>query len=273
MNVFKSVAVYALVSLVSMPVMHAQRGYIRQQIRKDIEKKTAEPQKDKGVKAIEDITYENDTRYKDYKNANPISLEFSTTTFDKKGAVKSTTHEKFVFGKVGECMVMNMGDKNENWMIYNYKDRANYMVNVKDKTAVKMPLVNAQKMVEKQMAKQDNEKIIWERTTETKTINGYACQKYICRYENGSYVEVWSTKSPVIQFPANYLLGMQMQKLGTLNKQNASVPTGTIVDMIFFDKAGKMQSQRTLQKVNKGAEDQYFDMSQFRINDVIDALR
>lgn len=273
MKNYKMLFLISLITLLFNQTLLAQRNYIRTQIKKDIEKKTVAPQQEKGVKAIEDITYENDTRYKDYKNSNPLSVEYVTLTYDKKGGLKKTSKEKYVFGKVGECMVMNLGDKDESWMIYNYKDKANYMVMLKDKSAMKMPLVNVQKMVEKQMEKQKAEKIIWEKTNETKTINNYACQKYICKNEDGTYVEVWSTKNAVVQYPANYLLGMQMQKISTIASKQQDIPTGTIIDMLFYDKNNKIQYQRTLQKINKNAEEQYFDMSPFKINDVIDALR
>ena len=127
---------------------HAQRAIIRQQVKKDMEKKYADSQRIKGKTELEKITYENDKRYKDPTNKVQATVAYEDKELNKKGDVKKTMIQKTVFGKTGECIVMNEGDKNETWMIYNYADKANYMVNVKEKTAMKMPLINMQKMAE-----------------------------------------------------------------------------------------------------------------------------
>lgn len=104
---------------------HAQHSAVKRQIEKDMQKKYADSQRIKGKTELKKITYENDKRYKDPVNKVQATIAFEDKQFDKKGSVKKTMLQKMIFGKNGECMVMNEGDKNETWMIYNYADKAN----------------------------------------------------------------------------------------------------------------------------------------------------
>ena len=258
--------------ILSIQQVFAQRSYIRNQVKNNVEKKVAEPHKEKGVEAIEKVTYENDTRFNNYKNDHPATLTFQTIYYDKKGAEKNTTKEKMIFGKVGECLVQNNGAKDETWIIYNYKEKANYIVTVKDKSAIKMPLVNAQKMIEKQAKKsQENGTSELKKTDEKRNISGYDCVKYINVSENGATVEMWVTAKPIITVSTNYLLGMQLNQHA--GNQTMSAGFGTLIESVVYDKNGKIQMRRTLINASKKSEEQYFDLSTFKINDVVDALR
>lgn len=258
---------------------YGQRAMIREKIRNDIERKQAEKHKEKGVKAIEDITYENDTRYKDFKGKSHATLEFKNTDYDKKGNPKEPRIEKIVFGKTGECMVMNAGGKDETWMLANYVEKAHYMVNVKDKFAMKMPMMNFKKMAQKQAAAQngeDKEMGKWQATNETQKINGFNCKKYIYTYQEGSSYstfETWVTKDVAVVIDNNYIFGSNIGNLNNSAAKDANIPIGMIVLSKLFNKKNVLVSERELTKASKQTEEKYFDLSPFKVNDVLDALR
>lgn len=131
----------------------AQRGFIKskikEKVREDMEEKYAEPERAKGKKALEDVIYENDTRFPTPENAVQATLVLEMKSFKKNGTLNDTNTSKIVFGKTGECMIINEGGKNETRMLFDYKGTATYMVNEKEKTAMKMPMINFQKMAEK----------------------------------------------------------------------------------------------------------------------------
>lgn len=259
----------------------AQRSYVRGKIERDMEKKYADPQKKKGKAEIEKVTYENDKRYKDPENKVQATFVFSSADYDKKGNLKEASVDKIVFGKTGECMVSNEGTKNETWFVYNYADKANYMVMVKDKSAMKMPLINMQKMAEK-MAKKEAEKAdqgettSWVATTETRQINGFNCKKYIYTYpSNPKYAtyEAWVSNEAKIKLDGNYLMGARVQQYQFAEaKSNKNLPMGYVVLGILYNKKGKPVYQRELKEIIRSADPRYFDMSPFKVNDVLDAL-
>src|SRR5690554_8079877 len=113
--------------------VQAQRGFIKRKIQEKVEKdmreKHAEPQKEKGKKALEDITYENDTRYPVPENPVQATLVMEMKSYKKNGKLDDAITSKLVFGKTGECIIMNEGEKNETRMLYDYKGAATYMVN------------------------------------------------------------------------------------------------------------------------------------------------
>lgn len=123
---------YCLLLLVAMMCLHplfgkAQYYDPQAQVEQSMEKKYADPQRQKGRDAIHKQTYENDKRYKNPTNKVQATIVYDDKELNKKGDTKKTTEEKMVFGKTGECIVMNEGDKSETWMIYNYADKANYI--------------------------------------------------------------------------------------------------------------------------------------------------
>ncbi|RQO31652.1 hypothetical protein DBR32_06790 [Taibaiella sp. KBW10] len=271
-----------LLLLLAATSVPAQRSYVRHKIEKDMEKKYADPQKKKGKEALEKVTYENDKRYKDPKNKVQATFVFASADYDKKGNLKEASIDKIVFGKTGECMVSNEGEKNETWFVYNYADKANYMVQVKDKTAMKMPLINMQKMAEK-MAKKEaakeeqGEQTAWVATSETRVINGFNCKQYIYTYPANpkfSTYEAWVSNDVKIKLDGNYMMGARVQSYNfTGTKTNKNLPMGYVVLGILYNKKGKPVNQRELKEMTKGAEERYFDMSPFKVNDVLDALQ
>ncbi len=259
----------------------AQRGIIKRKIKSDMEKKYAEPQREKGKTELEKITYENDKRFKDSANRVQATIAFENKEINKKGAVKSTTVFKIVFGKTGECIVMNEKDKNETWMIYNYADKANYMVNVKDKSAVKMPLINMQKMVSagaKYEADRNvtGQKDSWKATGEKQHINGYPCIKYIYTYQDNkdySSMDVWLSTEVNLNLSDNYLFGARLSAYKfPANPQYKEMANGFIVRSIMYDKKGKPTNQNDLKEFKKSADETYFDMSKFKVTDVMGFL-
>ena len=260
---------------------HAQRGIVKRQIKKDMEKKYADSQRVKGKTELEKITYENDKRYKDPTNKVQATISFEDKEINKKGDVKKTMVQKIVFGKIGECIVMNEGDKDESWMIYNYADKANYIEDVKKKTAMKMPLINMQKMAEAS-AKKDAEKNVtgnnssWKATGEKQNINGYNCTKYIYTYNdnrNYSSMDVWMSTELSLNLGDNYMFGARLNAYKfPANPQYKEMANGFIIRSVLYDKKGNPVSQRDLKEFKKTADEQYFDMSKFKVTDVMGFL-
>lgn len=282
-NIIKAGTILLMVMIILNPLStKAQHSEVKRKIEKDMEKKYADPQRQKGKAELEKITYENDKRYKDPTNKVQATISFEEIDLDKKGKPKKTMVQKLVFGKTGECMVMNEGDKNETWMIYNYADKANYIVNVKDKTAMKMPLINMQKMAEAS-AKRDAEKNVdgnssssWKATGETQVINGYNCTKYVYTYSNNKHyatMDMWMSKDIKLDLGDNYMFGARLNTYKVpANTQHTEMGGGMIVRSILYDKKGNAVHQRDLKEFKKSAYEQYFDMSKFKVKDIMDAL-
>jgi hypothetical protein len=260
---------------------NAQHSQVKQKIEQDMQKKYADSQRLKGKKELEKITYENDKRYKDPTNKVQATISFETKQMNKKGEVKETMVQKMIFGKTGECIVMNEGDKNESWMIYNYADKANYMVSVKQKTAMKMPLINMQKMAEAN-AKREAEKPAtdnnssWKATGEKQNINGYNCTRYIYTYDDNSKyatMDFWMTDEIKLDLGNNYMFGARLNEYKySANPNNKNMPHGFTIRTVLYDKKGVAVSQRDLKEFSKTADEQYFDMSKFKVTDVMGLL-
>src|SRR5690606_27358749 len=101
------------------------------------------------------------------------TIIFITEFYDNKGAVKSKSQDVFMFGKRGECYIINYNDKNESRMIFDYIDKANYIVAVNSKSVTKMPLINMRKKLVEEQAKKAAHNEKWSATNEKKSINGY----------------------------------------------------------------------------------------------------
>lgn len=262
-------------------LLKAQRAAVRRSIERSMEEKYAEPQRKKGREELQKISYENDTRYKDAENKVQATLVFENKNFDRNGAVKSTWSDKIVFGKQGECMVMREGEKDEMRLIFNYADKANYMVQVKEKSAIKMPLINMKKMVEK-AARKEAEKMetgneaSWTATGEQQKINGYNCRKFVYSYtDNRHYtsMDAWISTEVQLDLSGNYLLGAKLASYKfPENKTYKEMGAGFMVRCVLYDKKGKPESQRDLLSFKKTAEEQYFDLSGFKVIDLLSQL-
>ncbi len=274
-------------SLVFVAPLHAQRGLIKRQIknkvREDMKEKHAEPQREKGRKALEDITYENDTRYPVPNNPVKATLALEMKTFKKNGKLKETTTTKMVFGDTGECLINNEGSKDESRMLFDYKAAALYMLNTQDKIATKMPMINFQKMAEKLAGDQlyiEDENGKWERTNEVKQIHGKSCIKYI--YFNSkekTKMHAWVTKDISIDLSGNHLFGGQIQDFSsgtsatTTRKIDENFPEGLMVRSVHFEKNNDTPSvQMDLITVDKTSDPKYFDLSGYEIHDVLSKL-
>lgn len=265
----------------------AQRGYIKSKIKKnvreDMEEKYAEPEREKGKKAIEDITYENDTRYPTPENAVLATLVLEMQSFKKNGKLDEINTSKIVFGKTGECMVMNEGEKNETRMLFDYKGAATYMVNEKEKTAMKMPIINFQKMAEK-MASQggdmEDQNGKWKRTDEQKEINSYNCRKYVYTNEKEkTKVDAWVTQDISIDLSGNHLFGGQIKDFSKNDSNSNTVkidenyPRGLIVRSIYYQKNSETpSSEMNITTFKKSADPAYFDLSGYKVTDILGRL-
>lgn len=261
-------------------ITFAQRAAVRSAIERDMEKKYADPQRKKGKEEIGKVTYENDTRYKDPNNKVQATIAFENKDFNKKGEVKSTTKDKIVFGQTGECIVMQEGDKDEMWMVYNYADKANYMVSMRDKSAMKMPLINMKKMIEKGAKKEAERmadgKASWSATEEREKINGYNCRKFIYTYPDNphfSTMDAWVSSEVRLDLGDNYMFGSRLSAYKFPdNPEYKDMVNGFMVRSVLYDKKGRPDNQRDLVEFKKTADPKYFDMTPFKINDILSGL-
>jgi len=265
----------------SVAAVQAQRGYVRSKVRSDMEKKYGDSSRKKGKSELEKITYENDKRYKDPVNRVQATIGFEDKELNKKGEVKKTSITKIVFGKTGECMVMDEGSKNETWMIFNYADKANYMVNVKDRSAMKMPLINLQKMAENAAKKEaeragTDSKAGWKATGEKQVINGYNCTKFIYTYDaNPHYatMDAWVSTQVKMNLGDNYMFGARLNSYKfPANAGFKDMVNGFMVRSVLYNKKGAPVSQRDLSEFKQSADPKYFDLSGFKVNDVMGLL-
>lgn len=271
MKKITTTAILLIICLVSIPtISHAQRAYIRNKIQRDVEKKVAAPHKERGAKAIDDITYENDKRFQNFKNAYPATLVYENQIMDKQGKLKETRKDVYLFGKRGEGMIVDLDNKNETRVLFDYIDKANYMVQVKDKTATKMPVINMRKKLVQQAEKMEAEtnKCVAENTT--KQISGYTCKKYVCTQDDGSYVEMWITNSKVIKLDTFFVYGLQVNTQAKNKDEN--FPQGFLVQYSHYNKKGILTTQRTLIKAEQKVDESYFDLSAYKIQNVVDFL-
>jgi hypothetical protein len=242
-----------------------------------VEKSVGDPQRQKGRDAIHKQTYKNDKRYKDPINKVQATIVYVDKELKKNGDVKKTTIQKMVFGKTGECMVINDREKGETWIIYDYAEKANYMVNVKDKSATKMPLINMQKMLgHGDDGSGTSYSKSWTDTGEKQNIGGYNCEKFTYTYSDHSHystMDAWVSSEAKLSLGNDYMFGERLNQYklpaGTRNKE---LNDGFIVRAIFYDKKNRPVLQRDLTQFTKTADEKYFDMSQFKVTDIIDQL-
>lgn len=277
------ISLTTLLLLLFIVPAQAQRGFIKrkiqQKVEEDMKEKHAEPQREKGKKAIEDITYENDSRYPVPENPVQATLVMQMQSFKKNGKPDDTNTTKMIFGKTGECMIMNEGDKNETRMLFDYKGAATYMINEKEKTAMKMPMINFQKMAEKMAGNQidlDDDSGQWQRTNEQKEINGYNCRKHIyTNSKENTKMEAWVTKDISIDLSGNHLFGGQIRDFSTEAPTNMdeNFPRGMMVRSIYFDKKSDKPSMiMDVKSFKKSSDPKYFDLSSYEVNDILGKL-
>lgn len=271
-----------IVGLMALPMeVDAQSGYIRskirQNIKRDMEKKHVESQREKGRQAIRDNTYENDKRYPVPENPVQATFSIQTKSFKNNGNLKSTITTKMVFGLTGECMIMNEGEKDETRMLFDYKQAATYTLNPKEKTAMKMPMMNFKKMAERmsqnQPAMGDSGK--WEKTSEQKNINGYNCQKYVYTDDKGNHMDVWVTRDISIDLSQNHLFGGNVKNFAANSEQtaNPNAPEGLMIQNIYYEKgAANPSTQMDLKSFKKSYDPAYFDLSSYKVTDILDKL-
>src|SRR5690554_2787942 len=194
-----------------------QRSFIRGKIKDKIMSDQEEKHRERGREELKKVSYDNDTRFPDPENRIQATFEMEMTTYKKNGTAETPIKSKIIFGKTGECMVVNAGTPEESRILFDYDKKANFMVNPKDKTATKMPLINMKKMVERMAKNQDisdENNGTWKATNETKTINGYPCRKYEYTDKDGTKMDTWVTKDVSIDISENYLFGSRIKDYG-----------------------------------------------------------
>ena len=258
------------------------KNKIKEKVQNDMKEKHAEPERQKGKKALEDITYENDTRHPVPENPVQATLVMEMKSYKKNGKLDDAITSKLVFGKTGECIIMNEGEKNETRMLYDYKGAATYMVNEKERTAIKMPMINFQKMIEG-MAKsgfnsESTDAGTWERTNEQKEINGFMCQKYIyTNPEEKTKMDIWTTQDITIDLSGNHMMGGQIKDFSKMMEveavSNPNLPKGMMVRSVQYEKNRETpSSQMDILTFNKSSDPAYFDLSKYTVTDIMGKL-
>ncbi|EGV42324.1 DUF4412 domain-containing protein [Bizionia argentinensis JUB59] len=286
----RNIYLFSLVTIILLAFtapVNAQRGLIKRKIKnkvhQDMKDQHAEPQREKGRQALEDITYENDTRYPIPENPVKATLVMETRNYKNNGKLKETMTAKMVFGDMGECMIMNEGDKNETRMLFDYKGAATYMINPEQKTATKMPMINFQKMAERMARNQvdvEDDNGEWKRTDEQKEINGYNCRKYIYTNEKEKMkMHAWVSPDISIDLSGNHLFGGQIKDFSNISttasakEVDENFPRGMMVRSIYFEKNNDTPSmQMDITTFNKTSDPKYFDLSDYQINDILGKL-
>lgn len=276
-----------LLLLLFIAPVQAQRGFIERKIKNkvenDMKEKYAEPEREKGRKELQDITYENDNGYPIPENPVQATLAMVTSTYKKNGKLNESTTAKMVFGKTGECMIMNEGEKDEVRMLFDYKGAATYMINEKEKTAMKMPMINFQKMAEKMAVQEvdlEEDSGQWERTNEQKEINGYDCRKYV--YTNPKEkikMDAWVTHDISLDLSGNHLFGAQIkdfsnnESITTSSNVDENFPRGMMVRSIYYEKNRDTPSmEMDITSFKKSSDPKYFDLSNYEVNDILGKL-
>lgn len=250
---------------------------IREETRKVVKEEMKEKGKEEGREALEEITYENDSRYPSPENRVQATIGMEMKSFKNNGNVKNTTQMKIIFGPTGECMIMNEGTKNETLMLFDYEGAATYMVNAEQKTAMKMPMINFQKMAEKLAENMDVEESTgtWEKTNEHQTINGYDCRKYVYTAEEGTRMVMWFTKDVSIDLSDNHLFGGQIKDFSS-NKtfqKNLNAPSGLMVRSTIYEEGEDDPStQMDITTFEKTYDPSYFDLTGYKVIDVLGKL-
>lgn len=268
-----------IMGLGSSVVVDAQPPSVKRKVKESMEEKYAEPQREKGREAIRGASYENDTRFTDVENRVEATIDMQMKSFKKNGKEKDKTNTKIIFGPSGECMATEYGTNNESRIVFNYADAANYVINVKDKTAMKMPLINIGKMVKamaQDMPDAEDSGGSWKKTSEQQAINGFNSQKYVYTDNDGTSMEVWATKDITIDLRDNYLFGTQIKDYGIEmeGKQDIdpNIPRGLAVRTLSYDKNGNITSQMDITQFDKSSDPAYFDLKNYKVIDIIDKL-
>lgn len=226
-------------------------------------------------KGLEKATYENDDRYPTPENRVQATIGMEMKSFKNNGKVKDVNHMKLVFGPTGECMIMNENTTNETHMLFDYEGAANYMVNVEQKTALKMPMINFQKIAEKMAEKGvdiEDESGTWEKTNEHKTIHGYHCRKYIYTDEENNRMLMWFSKDISIDLSDNHFFGGQIKDFSSDKtfQKNLNAPSGLMVRSLFYEKGDdKPSTQMDIVTFEKSYDPAYFDLSKYEVNDIL----
>ena len=251
----------------------------RHYTRKAIEKKADSTYRKDGRKAVNDVTYDNDKRYKDPNNKVQATIIYNDTSFKRGGKVRDVTSSTTAFGKTGEAYVTRdeLKGKDESWLIFNYADKANYMVFPSDKTAMKMPLINFQKMIEKAAAKEaerqgDGQTVV--ATDQYATIAGHRARLFKTKGLRGEDMDLWIAKDLRLELGNNYMMGARLNAYKFPdNGAYKDMAGGFVVRTVMYDKKGEITWTRTLREFTKGKADaRYFDLSPYKVNDVLGGL-
>lgn len=134
-----------------------------------------------------------------------------------------------------------------------------------------MPLINMRKRLVEEQTKIASHSEKWSATNEKKSINGYTCTKYIYTADNGDYIEYWVTQQHVVSINPLFIYGNQINY--STVKGASNIPKGFMISSSLYKKNGKMQHTRILTSVSQKVDENYFDITSYKMNDVLDVLK
>jgi hypothetical protein len=116
----------------------------------------------------------------------------------------------------------------------------------------------------------------WKATGEKQNINGYNCTKYVYTYDEKSKyatMDFWMTDDLKLDLGNNYMFGARLNEYKySVNPNNKEMPHGLTIRTVMYNKKGIVVSQRDLKEFKKSADETYFDMSKFKVNDILGVL-
>lgn len=256
------------------------RGIARSIVKKEMKKKHAEPQKEKGREGIKEATYNDKDAVVPMNQRGSATLKMEYRTFKKNGNVDEEIHSLFESSTVGELITSSTLKKKKTTttkVLMKYDENAHYFINEEERTATKMPMRHLQKAMMKSMEgyMQNNtdQKGTWTATGNKATINGFNCSEYIYVDEDGNKQVFWLAtnvfKKPLyfhsfLPFPVD----IETQK----EVGNAPFPkNATIIKAEFYENDVKV-TEFEIKSYQPTSNPSSFDLSNYRVVDVLDGL-
>ncbi len=268
---------FLMFSMVNVENSYAQHRMIQRKIQNKIEKemieKHVEPQREKGRESIKEATYEDKSSVVDMKYRSEGTLVYEHKTFNKKGKIEQQVTSKYELGMKGELMTITSDKNQAQQILFLYDNNAHYILDQKNKTAIKMPLRHLNRMLVKKIEhKIDENNSTWKNTGRTETINGYKCTIYEQVNEDGQKGLFWIAgnvyKKPLhinsIQFMA--FDAKQVEK-NDLFPANAA-----LIKAEISDKDGSKIMEFELKEYSPNVNQKAFDLSGYEVQDIIDGF-
>lgn len=278
MKIFKlSTGLFFLISFVFIENSNAQHRMIQRRIQNKIERdmieKHVEPQRERGRESIKESTYEDKSSIVDLKYRSEGTIVYQQKTFNKKGKVDQNITSKYELSVKGELITISTDNKQAQQILFIYDDNAHYVLDQKNKTAVKMPLRHLNRMIVKRVEhKIDESSSTWTNTGRTETINGYKCTIYEQIDEDGSKGVFWIAGN-VYKKPL-YINSVQFMTFDAkaVEKNNLFPNNAAMIKTELFDKSGSKIMEFEMTEYSPNVNQKVFDLTGYEVKDIIDGF-